>query len=230
MPTAPPPPLLAIPLYPIPIEPPPFFSRPCQFGCSAWPGELGPLPLFACETKPLRRKREEAESFTWYQPRVDMAASAFPLQAPLLAERCWCDPSTPFSPSVPLTHPCNPFFSVLLSRSHPINARYSQRAPFESVWHVKGFRMSDFSWHNLCRQRWDSSGFCWAVGHLFEEEIAFQHISLIRIMWYCSIRCEVPCCWETRGKPAWHHPHMNHVGHSGFGVPCFGVLLNSGET
>lgn len=133
MPTAPPPPLLAIPLYPIPIEPPPFFSRPCQFGCSAWPGELGPLPLFACETKPLRRKREEAESFTWYQPRVDMAASAFPLQAPLLAERCWCDPSTPFSPSVPLTHPCNPFFSVLLSRSHPINARYSQRAPFESV-------------------------------------------------------------------------------------------------
>lgn len=26
------------------------------------------------------------------------------------------------------------------------------------------------------------SGFCFALGHLSEEEIAFQHISLIRIM------------------------------------------------
>lgn len=73
------------PYTPISFKPPPFFSHPCQFGCGAWPGELGPLPLFACETKPLRRKREEAESFTWYQPRAGMAASAFPSQAPLLA-------------------------------------------------------------------------------------------------------------------------------------------------
>jgi len=119
---------LAIPSYPLPFEPPPFFSRPCQLGCSAWPGELGPLPLFARETKTLRRKREEAESFTWYQPRAGMVASAFPSQAPLLAERCWCDPSTPFSPSVPLTPPRNPFFSALLSILKILS---SLRAPFQ---------------------------------------------------------------------------------------------------
>lgn len=63
---------------------PPFFflSRLCQFGCSAWPGKLGPLPLCACETKPLWRKREEAESFTWYQPRARMVASAYPFKGP----------------------------------------------------------------------------------------------------------------------------------------------------
>lgn len=70
---------------PILTPPPPhffFFSRLCQFGCSAWPGKLGPLPLFTCKTKPLWRKREEAESFTWYQPRAGMAAPAYPFKGP----------------------------------------------------------------------------------------------------------------------------------------------------
>lgn len=121
-------PLLLYPCTPSHLNPPPSFSCSCQFGCSAWPDELGPLPLFACETKPLRRKREEAESFTWYQPKAGMAASAFPSQAPLLAEKCWCDPSTPFSPSVPLTPPCNPFFSVPAPCSHPETALFSRES------------------------------------------------------------------------------------------------------
>lgn len=121
--------------------PPPSFSCSCQFGCSAWPDELGPLPLFACETKPLRRKREEAESFTWYQPKAGKGASAFPSQAPLLAEKCWCDPSTPFSPSVPLTPPCNPFFSVLAPCSHPETALFSRESPLN-----KDDMLRDLGW------------------------------------------------------------------------------------
>lgn len=84
MPTAlPPSPPLAIPLHPLPFEPPlPSFLAPASLDTALGPDELGPLPLFACETKPLRRKREEAESFTWYQPRAGMAASAFPSKGP----------------------------------------------------------------------------------------------------------------------------------------------------
>lgn len=52
-----------------------------------------------------------------------------PSQAPLLAEKWWCDPSTPFSPSVPLTPPCNPFFSVLAPCSHPETALFLRESP-----------------------------------------------------------------------------------------------------
>lgn len=86
--------------------------------------------------------------------------------------------------------------------------------------------MSDFSWHNLCQQRWDSSGFCCPLGHLSEEEIAFQHISLIRIIWCCPMQCKVPCCWDTKMKPAWLYPLMNHLGHFCFRVHFFDLLFH----
>lgn len=115
-------------------------------------------------------------------------------------------PSVPRYPLVTSSSMCSSLTLI------PENVPFSPKKPFEWVWHVKGFRMSDFSWHNLCQQRWHSFAFCCAVGHLSKEEIAFQHISLIRIMWYCSIRCKVPCCWESEVKLVWRHPHMNHVG------------------
>lgn len=174
----------AIPLHPIPFEAPPTpssFLGPASLDAALGQASWGHCHCLhvkqsACEAR--ERKRRASHGTSQERGRLPRPSLHRP---PLLAERCWCDPSTPFLPECPSHFPlCNPFLSAPLTLSV---APSFLRGPFERRWHVKGLRMSDFSWHNLCRQRWESYGFCCALGHLFEEEIAFQHISLIRIMW-----------------------------------------------
>lgn len=151
--------------HPVGATPPLSFLAPCQFGCSAWPGKLGPLPLFACETKPLWRKREEAWELHMVAAKSRDGRFGLPFTGPLFWLRGAGVTLGPLSPRVSLT--LAPHSAVTPSSLAPLTLApiltaipsFPTRA-FEWGWHVKGFRMSDFSWHNLCRQRWDSIGFC----------------------------------------------------------------------
>lgn len=80
----------------------------------------------ACEGR--ERKRRASHGTSQERGRLPRPSLHRP---PLLAARCWCDPSTPFLPECPSHFPlCNPFLSAPLSLSLSVTPSFL-RGPFE---------------------------------------------------------------------------------------------------
>lgn len=107
MPTAlPPSPPLAIPLHPLPFEPPSLLFSPLpvwiqRLARTSW-GHCHCLRVKQSPSEGRERKQRASHGTSQEQGWLPLPS---PQKAPLLAERCWCDPSTPFSPSVPFYSP-----------------------------------------------------------------------------------------------------------------------------
>lgn len=105
LPSLPPPPL-AIPLHPLPFEPPSLLFSPLpvwiqRLARTSW-GHCHCLRVKQSPSEGRERKQRASHGTSQEQGWLPLPS---PQKAPLLAERCWCDPSTPFSPSVPFYSP-----------------------------------------------------------------------------------------------------------------------------